>query len=40
MIRNMAQWIEKDVENLPRRNPEISMDRESIKIYQEKRKKA
>ena len=35
----MARWIGEAVENLSRRNPKISMDRESVKIYQKKRKK-
>ena len=40
MLKNLAQWVEEAVEHLSRRNIEISMDRESIEIYQEKRKKA
>ena len=38
MLKNLAQWIKEAVENLSRRNPEISMDRDSVKIYQEKEK--
>lgn len=38
-IRNMAWWIEEAIENLSRRNPEISMDQEFVEIYWEKRKK-
>ena len=37
-LRNLAQWIEEAVENLLRRNPEISMDWESVKICLEKKK--
>ena len=37
-IRKLARWIEEAVENLSRRNPEISMDQESVKICQEKEK--
>ena len=38
--RILAQWIEEAVENLSRRNPEISMDQEFVEIYRGKRKKA
>ena len=38
-LKNLARWIEEAVKNLSRRNPEISMDWESVKIYREKRKK-
>ena len=37
-LKNLARWIEEAVENLSRRNPKISMDQESVKIYQEKEK--
>ena len=37
--RNLAWWIEEAVENLSRRNPEISMDRDFVKICREKEKK-
>ena len=37
-FKKLAQWNEEAVENLSRRNPKISMDRESVKIYQEKEK--
>ena len=40
MLRNLVRWIEEVVKNLSRRNLEISMDQESIEIYQEKTKKA
>ena len=36
--QNVARWIKEAVEHLSRRNPEVSMDRESNKIYQEKKK--
>ena len=36
-LRNLARWIE-ETKNLSRRNPKISMDRESVKICQEKEK--
>ena len=39
-LRNFPRWIEEAIENLLRRNLEISMDRESVEIYREKRKKA
>ena len=36
--QNSARWIEEAIEILSRRNPESSMDRDSIKICQEKDK--
>ena len=36
--QNVARWIKEAVEHLSRRNPEVSMDRDSNKIYQEKKK--
>ena len=38
-LRNLARWIKEAVENLSRRNPKISIDREFVKIYREMRKK-
>ena len=39
MIRNMARWIEEASENLSRRNPEISMDQESVEVSIEAEKR-
>ena len=36
--QKVAQWIEEAVEHLSRRNPEISMDRDCVKICQDKKK--
>ena len=36
--QKVAQWIKEAVEHLSRRNPEVSMDRDFDKIYQEKKK--
>ena len=30
--KNLSQWIEKAVENVLSRNPEISMDREAVEM--------
>ena len=36
--RNLARWIEEAVKNLSRRNLEVLMDQDSIKICREKKK--
>ena len=40
MLRNLARWIEEAVENLSRRNPQISMDRESIEVLSRLKKES
>ena len=40
MIRNIARWIKEAVENLSRRNPQISMDRESIEVLSRLKKES
>ena len=37
-LRNLARWIKEAVENLLRRNPKGSMDRDSVKISRDKKK--
>ena len=36
--QNFARWIKEAIEILSRRNPESSMDRDSVKICREKKK--